>query len=241
MPAARRAHGRSRSTLNRFATPRTTVASQPSRSAKRPQNATAPSLMLRRGSGTTRSSSTSLRAPSPLHSLHIPWGLLKEKSCGEISGKPIPQLGQPFFSEKMRSRSSPSTAAITMPSPSRSAVSTESVTRPRHSSPAGSLRVSRSTTIWTLCFFRFSRAVTSSMSCTSPSIRARENPRRRMFSRVARNSPRRFSRTGASRRKRAPAGNCASSSTISCAVCGLTARPHRGQWATPTRAKSTRR
>src|SRR5450759_5442363 len=51
----------------------------------------APSLMLSDGSGTTASGSTSMRMPSPVHAVHAPCGLLKEKLRGAGSSIEIPQ------------------------------------------------------------------------------------------------------------------------------------------------------
>ncbi len=54
----------------------------------------APSLSESLSLGTTRSGSISRLEPSPLQSMHMPSGLLKEKSCGVSSGNPTPQVGQ---------------------------------------------------------------------------------------------------------------------------------------------------
>jgi hypothetical protein len=64
---------------------------EPSRATALAHGAMAPSRIEREASGTTRSGSISRRSPSPLHSGHIPSGLLKEKLCGESSGKAWPQ------------------------------------------------------------------------------------------------------------------------------------------------------
>src|SRR5207237_1400658 len=54
----------------------------PPRSMACDQGSTAPWRMLFDGSGMTRSGSISGREPSPLHSWHMPSGLLQEKLCG---------------------------------------------------------------------------------------------------------------------------------------------------------------
>ena len=53
--------------------------------------AMAPSARERAGLGTTSSGSTSSRKPSPVHSGHAPWGLLKLKVRGSISPKLMAQ------------------------------------------------------------------------------------------------------------------------------------------------------
>src|ERR1041384_5008096 len=70
----------------------------PPRSMAWDQGSTAPSRMLFDGSGMTRSASISGREPRPLHSWHMPSGLLKEKLGGASSGKLIPSTGQERFS-----------------------------------------------------------------------------------------------------------------------------------------------
>ncbi len=51
----------------------------------------APPMMLREGSGTTASASTSIRNPRPVHTVQAPWGLLKEKLRGAGSSIEMPQ------------------------------------------------------------------------------------------------------------------------------------------------------
>jgi hypothetical protein len=41
--------------------------------------------------------------PSPLHSTHMPCGLLNEKLCGVSSGNDVPQVPHAIFSENTRS------------------------------------------------------------------------------------------------------------------------------------------
>ena len=47
-------------------------------------------MMLRVGSGTTESASTSMRMPSPVQAGHAPCGLLKEKLRGAGSSMLMP-------------------------------------------------------------------------------------------------------------------------------------------------------
>ena len=77
---------------NAFASCSTNSAVQPSpRTIPLLQGSTAPSRMLREGSGTMRSGSISGFVPSPLQSGHIPSGLLKLKCAGVSSPKDSPQ------------------------------------------------------------------------------------------------------------------------------------------------------
>ncbi len=57
----------------------------------------APSFNEREGLGMIRSGSKYLFVPSPLHSGHAPWGLLKENIWGVSSGMLIPHLIQAAF------------------------------------------------------------------------------------------------------------------------------------------------
>src|SRR5512140_498879 len=60
---------------------------------------TAPPRMDLLTSGTIRSASISGRVPRPLHSWHMPSGLLNEKLCGASSGKLMPSTGHERCSE----------------------------------------------------------------------------------------------------------------------------------------------
>ena len=78
----------------------TMLAVQPeSLAMESPHTATAPSRMLRVGSGTISSGSACSLSPRPLHSTHMPSGELNENDCGDSSGKPMPQVGQELSSE----------------------------------------------------------------------------------------------------------------------------------------------
>src|ERR1700757_158252 len=77
----------------------------------------------------TFAGSKSYLLPSPLHSGHAPYMLLKEKDRGSSTGTSVPHSGQASFEEY--SRSSPSTTAIsTSPFASSMAVSTDFARRP---------------------------------------------------------------------------------------------------------------
>ena len=62
----------------------------------------APSLMDRVGSGTTRSASTSSRVPSPSQVGHAPYGELNEKFRGASSSNDSPQNVQASFCERLQ-------------------------------------------------------------------------------------------------------------------------------------------
>ena len=167
-------HGRSRSILYWLDRARMMREVQPpflppSWALASPQVATAPSLMLRLGSGISRSGSTCMRSPRPLHSTHMPRGELNENDCGDSSGKPMPQVAHALSAEYARAVRSPSTWATSLPLPSRRQVSTESDRRPM----SLGLIDRRSMTISMVCFFFFSRPSTSSRRTTMPSTRAR--------------------------------------------------------------------
>ena len=163
--------GFSRSIFMSRARAPTTRARQPvSPSATVRHGSTAPSEIESAGFGTTRSRSTSMRVPSPLHSGHMPSGELYESICGVSSGKLTPHAGHERASEYARGSASPSTSTRSCPSPARSAVSTLSVRRERD---AGS-SARRSTTSSMVCFVFLSRPVTSSRLTTLPSTRTRE-------------------------------------------------------------------
>ncbi len=51
----------------------------------------APCFKVRSLSGMTRSGSKATCVPRPLHSWHIPWGLLNENDCGINTGNEMPQ------------------------------------------------------------------------------------------------------------------------------------------------------
>ena len=59
-----------------------------------PYQRSAPSITESVGSWMMRFGSTSSFVPRPLHSGHIPSGELKLNSCGDSSGKLIPQWAQ---------------------------------------------------------------------------------------------------------------------------------------------------
>ena len=205
------------------------------------QGSTAPPRMLREGSGTIRSGSISGRVPSPLHSWHIPSGLLKEKLCGASSGKLMPSTGQERCSLYMLCVSPPRGSCVSAwrtPLPSFSAVSTESMSRRE---PSSFFTTSRSTTTAMSCLRFLSRSMSSSRSRITPSTRARANPRLRASVRISLCSPLRCSISGASSVSFVPSGSLDSSSAICCALCLPTRRPQMVQCCLPTAAKSTRR
>ena len=218
------------------ATARTMSLPQVVASPTAPSGFTAPSFTESSGFGTTRSGSISMRVPRPEHSGHIPWGELKENSCGVGSGKEIPQWWQARCSERTWS-GFPSAATITVPWPSLSAVSTESVRR--WESPGFATR--RSTTASIECFFFLSRRISSSRESTMPSTRTRVNPDFPTCSTTSRCSPFLSFTSGARTRNFVPSGSCRTSWTICCADCCETGRPQRWQVSRPTRAHSTRR
>ncbi len=129
--------------------------------------ATAPCARLFSGSGMTRSGSTSLRVPMPVHSGQAPNGELNENDRGSSASKDSPSSTQARCSENVRSRcgssSSRSTnSRTTRPPASPSAVSTESVRRRL----ALSLTVSRSTITSIVCFSCFLSFGGSVSGCT---------------------------------------------------------------------------
>ena len=213
----------------------------PPRSRACDQGSTAPWRMLFDGSGTTRSGSISGREPRPLHSWHIPSGLLKEKLCGASSGKLMPSTGQErcsLYIECVSPFCGKAVSACSTPLPSRSAVSTESISRRSVSPP---LITRRSTTIWMSCLRFLSRSMSSSRGRMAPSTRARANPRLRASASTSLCSPLRCSTSGASRVSLVPSGSRASSSEICCALCLPTRRPQTVQCCFPTAANRTRR
>ncbi len=137
-----------------------------------PQGTTAPALIDIAGLGTTRSGSTLSVYPSPEHSGHIPTGLLKLKSWGDISGRLIPQWIQALCS--LMVSSSPESASITeiIPLPSLAAVSMESFSLLSSPGPVTSL----STTTDRVFLFFGSRVFRFSISTTSPLSRALTKP-----------------------------------------------------------------
>ncbi len=202
------------------------------------QGAIAPSARLFEGSGTTRPGSTASLVPRPSQAGQAPWGELKLKARGLISGKETPQSGQAKRSEK-RNRSEPSASRP------RGRVSTAASpsARARASSRASARRVrpsgftsSRSTTTSRVWLRFLSRAISSSSSRVSPSTRMRRNPERRRSSRSARCSPLRPRTTGASTSTRVPGGRPSTRSTIWVTVWLEISRPQEVQWGTPTRA-----
>src|SRR5204863_2358666 len=101
-----------------------------------PHGATAPSSIVRSGSGTASSGSASRWVPSPSHVGHAPYGELNEKFRGASSSNDSPQNVHASDWEKLTISSEPScctTAIEATPSASCSAVSMESATRRRMS------------------------------------------------------------------------------------------------------------
>ena len=194
----------------------------------------------------TSAGSTSIVIPSPVQSGQAPCGLLNEKLRGSISPSANMSRGQASCSEKMRSSSSSSARIRTIPSPSCSACSMLSASRPANdcrsssSAPdAGSAIRSTTTSIeWRLFF---SSAISSSSERTSPSIRARTNPRERASSSTCWCSPLRSRITGASTSSRDLGGSASTLSTICCTVCWAIGSPQSGQCGRPARANSSRR
>src|ERR1700736_2402334 len=91
--AERSRHGVLSETLNLRATVSSTSISHDI-DGPRVQPDSAPSLMLSDGSGTTASGSTSMRMPSPVHTVQAPCGLLNEKLRGAGSSIEMPQYTQ---------------------------------------------------------------------------------------------------------------------------------------------------
>ena len=171
---------------------------RPTRCEANAQGRIAPSAIVRRLLGNTSSGSTSKVEPSPVHSGHAPYGLLKENVRGSISGKLIPQSVQANFSEKIISLAfsafsfwPPASGflampiagcwmpitAVAIPFPIFNAISTESRMRGRSMSLPSA---NRSTTTSIECFLCLSNFLVSasSKSMISPFIRARINPPR---------------------------------------------------------------
>lgn len=124
--------------------------------ASQPFTLIAPSLRDLFQSVTSKLTSISLRKPSPPHSGHAPYGLLKEKSLGVNSSKDNSQSGQAYFVEY--NTSSPSKSAITSPSESLIAFSIASEIR----LCAPSLTTIRSMTTLMVCLMFLSSAISSS-------------------------------------------------------------------------------
>ena len=98
--------------------------------ARLPQASTAPSRSVRPGSGTTRSGSTTVRAPRPSQTGQAPCGPLKENMRGSMGGSEMPQSTQAKRSLSQKG-SFPSGSTSKRPSPSFSAVlDALSVSRP---------------------------------------------------------------------------------------------------------------
>ena len=129
------------------------------------------------GSGMIKSGSTSIRVPRPEQVGQAPNGELNEKDRGSSSSNDKPSSRHARCSLKVRSRpSSPSGRStksnVTVPFDRRNAVSTESVRRRL----ASGLTARRSITTSIVCFSCFFSFGGSAKLCTTPSIRARENP-----------------------------------------------------------------
>ena len=207
---------------------------------RRPQATTAPSRRVRRGSGTTRSGSTRVRAPMPSQAGQAPWGPLNENIRGSTGGSEIPQSMQAKRSLiHIGSRLSLSLEVSTRmrPSPIFSASSTESVRRPF----TPSFTAMRSTTTSRSCTFDQSSTISSPRSICSPSIRARTKPSRRRRSISSLSSPRRARAMGARMAARVPSPRPRMRSTICWTVWASMRLPQLGQWGVPTRAKRRRR
>ena len=172
-------------------------------------------------SGTTRSGSTSMRKPSPVHVEHAPFGLLKLKVRGSSSPMEMRQWTQAKCSEKSIS-SPPCTATRTTPPAILSALSTESATRP---GSALSPTTRRSTTTSMVCHLFLSRSNVSERSRTSPLTRTRTYPAARASSKTSLCSPFRRLTIGAMIWILLSSGRARTASTICCTVCICTGRP----------------
>ena len=116
----------------------------------------APCFKLSSLFGTTRSTSTSLDSPSPLHTSQAPNGALNENILGDNSSMPIPWSGQANLVEYMVS--SPSiTWHIINPSDNFTAVSTD----PASLASIFSLITILSTITSIVCFLFFSNSNSS--------------------------------------------------------------------------------
>ena len=183
-----------------------------------------------------RSGSKYWRTPRPSHAGHAPLGLLKEKSCGWMSGSEMPHVGHACFSER-RISSAPCSPTFAIPSPCLSAVSSESARR----CLAEGFITARSTMRSMSCLRFLSSLGAFASSWTSPSMRARTNPSRASLASSFANSPLRPDAIGAKRVMRVPSGSAISRSTICCTVCPSIGRPHFAQWGVPARAKRSLR
>ena len=172
--------------------------------------ASAPLARDFRGSGTTRSGSSSSRVPRPPHAGQAPYGLLKENIRGETSGNEMPQRTHARRSENTQAWPPSGTSTTTTPSASRSAVSSESASR---AAPVSRM-TRRSTTTSIVCFLFLSSSISSARSRTVPLTRTRPNPCRRSSNRSFRYSPLRPRTTGASTTTRVPDGSVRTRSTI---------------------------
>ena len=195
----------------------------------------APSSMLRLGSGTTASGSTSRRMPRPVQAGHAPCGLLNEKLRGAGSSIEMPSYTHAYSCEKSIS-SSPLSASMgissSSPSLSLAACSSESLSRELSSG----LMTTRSTTTSMSCLNFLSSVIASERSRTSPSMRARANPLRRASSKTSRCSPLRPCTIGAVTISRVPSGSASTWSAICSMDCLPISRPHLGQCGCPMRA-----
>ena len=121
-----------------------------------PHAAIAPWFIDKSLFGITKSSSTFLRSPNPLHSSHAPKGALNENILGDNSSIPIPWSGHANLVEY--SISSPSIIwAITNPSDNLIAVSMESESLP--SIPSFTTILSTTTSM--LCFLFLLSSISS--------------------------------------------------------------------------------
>ena len=167
----------------------------------RAHGAMAPSASDFESSGTTRTGSKSIVAPSPWQSGHAPCGELNEKARGVISGMLMPQSTQASRRENRRSPLS-NELMTTMSSARLRAVSIDSMSR-RSTPPRTMMRSTRTSMVW---LRRRSSLMSSSSARNWPSILAFVNPRVRSAASSFLNSPFRPRTIGARMLMRASCG-----------------------------------
>ena len=184
--------------------------------------------------------------PSPWHSLHAPWGELKEKLLGSICGMSFPGWsGQTNASENLVSSPLSASRSIIDPSPRFKHSSMESASLVRFgllspSLASRSLITMRSTIISMLCAFFGSSSISSSTVRICPSILIRTNPSRRILSSILMCDPFLPSTAGASRKIFFPCGIPAMVSTIWLGDCLESSLPHSMQCTLPALVQSRR-
>jgi hypothetical protein len=174
--------------------------------------------------GTISDSSYWSTAPKPVHSGQEPYGLLKEKSCGEGRANSISGWsGQRKRSVKRKADPSSRITAAS-PSPSASACCSESASR------SVSVRSTRRRSTTTSSSLALVRSVEGSPARSSrwrsrPSARTRRKPRARRFSTTRPCVTRAESGSGKATVKRVPSGRARVASVALCTLSGRTSLP----------------